>query len=172
MRRYIGLLLAAALLAGCTTTEEANQAIKSRWIGQSSDSFFARYGPPMRQFPLNNGGTIYSWRGGETTQVVPAEYRSVSTTPTPVATNTSTTTVVNNSAPNTTVTETRTTSTSIGIAAQPTQVMVRPERVETLFCEAQLTVDAAGLITNIEASRDTTGAGLSLSRCAEVFGVS
>jgi hypothetical protein len=50
-------------------------------------------------------------------------------------------------------------------------VMVKPARVEALFCEAQITADAGGMITNIEATRDTDGEGFSLSRCAEVFGV-
>ncbi len=173
MKRLILLGMLAAALAGCTTTEEANKAIKSRWIGQPSDSFFAQYGPPIRSFPLNNGGVVYTWRGGETTQVIPAEYRTIqpSQPATPLASSSNTVTTVTNPNPGTTVTETRTTNFNVGLQAQPQQVLVRPERIERLFCEAQITVDPSGIIGNIEASRDTTGAGFSLSRCAEVFGV-
>ncbi len=178
MRRLLGLGLVMVTMAGCATTQEANKAIQSRWIGQPSDAFFAAYGPPLRSFPLNNGGAVYSWRGGETTRVVPAQYQTVQPAdaqplaPNPLAQNTRTTTTVINPNPNTTVTKTTTTSMSIGMpSGQPQQVMVRPERVENLLCEAQITVDAGGTITNIQTSRDTTGAGFSLSRCAEVFGV-
>lgn len=174
MRRFIGFGLVMLAMAGCATTEEANKAMQSRWVGQPSDAFFAAYGPPIRSFPLNNGGAVYSWRGGETTRVIPAQYQTVqpAAPAAPLASNTQTTTTVSNPNPNTTVTRTTTSSMSIGLpTVQPQQVMVRPERVESLLCEAQITVDAGGVITNIQASRDTTGAGLSLSRCAEVFGV-
>ncbi|WP_187971495.1 hypothetical protein [Aquibium microcysteis] len=170
MKRLILLGILGTALAGCTTTEEANKAIKSRWIGQPSDSFFAQYGPPVRSFPLNNGGIVYTWRGGETTQVIPAEYRTIQPA-TPLASSSSTVTTVTRPDPGTTVTETRTTNLNLGLQAQPQHVLVRPERIEQLFCEAQITVDRSGVIGNIEASRDTTGAGFSLSRCAEVFRV-
>lgn len=173
MKRLFGLGFLLLTVVGCTTTEEANKAIKSQWIGQPSDAFFSRYGPPIRSFALNDGGAVYTWRGGETTRVVPAEYRTVTppASPDPLAASTRTTTTVTNPDPGTTVTETRTTSMSIGVSPQPQQVLVRPERVESLFCEAQISVNPAGTIANIEASRDTDGEGLSLSRCAEVFGV-
>lgn len=175
--RGVGLAIAllAPGLAACTTTEEANKAIKSRFIGQSSDVFFSQYGAPLSEFQLNNGGTVYRWRGGETSRTLPAEYRTLAPASDPMAgkTTSKTTTTVSQPNSSTTVTETRTTSSSVsfGGAAGPQQVLVRPARVEHLFCEAQVTVDADGIITNVEATRDTDGEGFSLSRCAEVFGV-
>ena len=176
MKRLTGAgLLAMFVLAGCTTTEEANNAMKSRFIGQSSDVFFSQYGAPLSSFALNNGGTVYRWRGGETTRTIPAEYKTVSNTPAnPVlGQTTKTTTTVTQPNAGTTVTETRTTSSGISIGAAPAvqQVLVTPARTERLFCEAQITTDTAGIIVNVEATGDTTGAGFSLSRCAEVFGV-
>ena len=74
MKNFMGIgLVVLGLLAGCTTTEEANQAIQGRWIGQPSDAFFSQYGPPSSAFPLNSGGTVYTWRGGETSRTVSAQ---------------------------------------------------------------------------------------------------
>ena len=42
------------------------------------------------------------------------------------------------------------------------------ERTVQLFCEAQITADAKGIIVNIEAIRDTDGEGFSRSRCADL----
>lgn len=173
--RGIGLTIAllAPALAACTTTEEANKAIKSRFIGQPSDVFFSQYGAPISEFSLNSGGKIYRWRGGDTTRTLPAEYTTIGAPNDPMAghTTTKTTTTVLQPNSSTTVTETRTTSSGMTFGAMPQQVMVKPPRVEHLFCEAQITVDGGGIITNVEATRDTDGEGLSLSRCAEVFGV-
>lgn len=72
--RLAALALAAATLAGCTTTEEANNIIQSRWIGQPAELFFSRYGPPVSEFRTGSGNTIYTWRGGEKTQYIPAQY--------------------------------------------------------------------------------------------------
>ena len=60
--------LAAAVLAGCTTTEEANTVIQSRWIGQPAELFFTQYGPPISEFPMGSGNILYTWRGGDKTQ--------------------------------------------------------------------------------------------------------
>ncbi len=69
--------LVAAALAGCVTTEQAGQAIAARWIGEPSDAFFVQYGPPRGSYALANGDVIHSWRGGETTKHVPAQYAPV-----------------------------------------------------------------------------------------------
>ncbi|MCQ8781507.1 hypothetical protein [Mangrovibrevibacter kandeliae] len=55
--------------------------------------------------------------------------------------------------------------------ARPGQVLMSPSRVERLGCEAQITVSPQGIINAIRMTRDSDGEGLSLSRCAEVFGV-
>lgn len=128
-------VFAAILLSACTTTEDANNAMKSRFIGQSSDVFFSQYGMPLSSFPLNDGGTLYRWRGGQTTQTIPAEYRTIE------------------------------------LNGKQQQQLVTPARTEALYCEAQISTNARGIITNVQTTNDTTGAGFSLSRCAEVFGV-
>ena len=166
----IGLGLCLAVLAACTTTADTNQVLKSRWIGQPSDLFFSRYGPPLRSFALNDGGTVYTWRGGETTRTVAPARRSTLGQPSaPFASRVRTTTTVTHPNANTTVTKTRSSSFSVGLQPAVGQMLVQPPRVERLFCEAQITGDAGGTIRNVEASRDTAGAGFSLSRCAEVF---
>lgn len=166
------LALVAPALAACTTTEEANQALKSRFVGQPSDAFFTQYGAPLSEFSLNNSGKVYRWRGGETTRTLPAEYTTIGASdPMAGKTTTKTTTTVSQPNSSTTVTETRTTSSGVTFGGGPQQVMVKPPRVEALFCEAQISTDANGIITSVEATRDTDGQGFSLSRCAEVFGV-
>ncbi len=67
------LLLPLAVLAGCTTTEDANRALQSRWIGQPVERFFAAYGPPIDEYPLSSG-KIYTWRGGDKTRYIPPVY--------------------------------------------------------------------------------------------------
>lgn len=65
-----------------------------------------------------------------------------------------------------------TNSTSVGFSrATPSQVLIAPARTEQLFCEATVTTDSKGLIARVQATQDTRSAGLSGSRCAEVFGV-
>jgi hypothetical protein len=113
-KRLIAIALLSAV-AGCTTTEQANQALKSRFIGQSSDSFFSQYGAPLSSFPLNNGGTVYRWRGGETVQSYPAEYKTVEPQASPLASQTQTTTKTTVDQPNAKTTVTRTTTTSFGV---------------------------------------------------------
>lgn len=168
--KIVAAVFGLAVLVGCTTTEDANKAIQSQWIGRPSDQFFSQYGMPLSSFTLDNGGTIYRWRGGVTTQNIPAQYRTVDDGADKDEGYEETTTTVTEPDYGTTVTETTTTRVSLG-RNRPRQVLVSPARTETLFCEAQITVDQAGIVQNIQATNDTTGEGLSLSRCAEVFGV-
>ena len=164
------MVLSAALiaLAGCVTSEQAQQAISARFVGQNSDAFFRTNGAPYSSYPLSDGGTLYRWRGGETSINVPAQYQTVNPPPGAGTTNTKTTTQVSHPNANTTVTETQTTSFSVGTSSQ---VMVSPARTIPVFCDAQIAVDAAGTITGVQILQDTVGAGLSFSRCAEIFGV-
>lgn len=164
-------VLSTVLVAGCATTEDANKQVRSQYIGRSADSFFARYGAPNSSYKMNNGGTVYNWRGGETVVTIPAQYKTVET---PVydpwgSSTTRTSTTVTRPDDNTTVTETRTTRSDMRVMQQ--QVMTSPAREKTLLCEARITTDEKGIITDIAASRDTDGEGFSFSRCAEVFGV-
>jgi hypothetical protein len=159
-------------MAGCVTTEKAQNAMQDRFIGQPVEAFFSRYGMPQSTFPMSNS-TIYRWRGGETSIYVPAEYKKIDLGSAGNAVSkSSSTTNVSRPSPNTTVTETTTTNFSLDVGAllNP-QALVTPAHTVKIFCEAQITVDSKGTITSIQATMDTQGAGLSLSRCAEVFDV-
>jgi len=168
--RFSGLAMMCALamgVAGCATTEEANKAIQSKWIGQPADSFFTYYGPPASSFPLNDGGTIYTWVGGETTRHVPAQYQTTQPNDANKFTRSSTETKKNSDGSTTTTTR----STSFGISQPVAPRMISPARTEQLFCELQITTGPDKLIRMLRATNDTDGEGLSFSRCAEVMGV-
>jgi hypothetical protein len=68
------ITLAALLLAGCATTEQALNTLNSRYVGQSADDFFSRYGPPVRTHRVSAGGYTSMWEspgsrvGGTTIQ--------------------------------------------------------------------------------------------------------
>lgn len=171
MRGFSGAMavVACALALGaCKTTEEAARNVRGKWIGQRADAFFIENGPPVSSFELDGGGTIYTWRGGETSYVRPAR---VTTQPAfgsnNFSTRSRTTSATFETGPGSTVTRSRTTTTSFGYS--PQAVLVQPaERVE-LVCEAQIATDTNGIITSVRINRDTEGAFLSLSRCADLF---
>lgn len=168
MKNRILLVAAfAALLSGCTTTEEVNTAIQSRWTGQPADAFFTRYGPPVSSFALNNGGTVYTWRGGEKTNYIPAQYAQPSDDDAVAKSVTRTTTRRDANDDETTIT---TTKTAIGITDNRPR-LISEASVQELFCEVQISTTPDDRIISIRASNDTTGEGLSLSRCAEVLEV-
>lgn len=155
--RVWAALAAVLALGGCTTTEEANVAMRADWIGRSSDDFFSAYGPPNQRYDRQDGGTIYSWRGGETERFVPAQFTTVGEGRKRKST------VVVTDADGNSVTETRTRS------EEPERIMTAPPRSESLYCEAQITADEDGIIRSIGATGDTDGEGLSFSRCGELF---
>mgnify|MGYP005849596035 CR=1 FL=1 len=168
-RTIAALALGALALAGCQTTEDAAVGLQSRWIGQPVDRFFVENGPPLSSFQLGDGSTIYTWRGGEMSYVQPAQVISTPVGPSqPLTSTTSTRTTTSRPAPGTTVTRTTTTSSSFGLTPTVTTV-VQPARTVTLLCEAQITANPDGTITNVRISRDTEGDGFSLSRCADLF---
>lgn len=172
MQKGWGPVLAAVLaLAGCKTTEEAAQAVRARWIGQPVDRFFIENGLPASSYVLDSGGTIYTWRGGETSYVRPAQYQ---TQPafgaSPMRTTEKTTTFSSSPSPGVTLTRSTTTSSSFGYTPPSVTTMVRPAERVNLFCEAQITADEQGTIMAVRINRDTQGAAFSLSRCAEIFG--
>ncbi|MGO4571515.1 hypothetical protein [Microvirga sp. 2TAF3] len=172
MFKTIGAVLAVALaVAGCKTTEEAASAVRAKWIGQPIDNFFVENGPPISSYTLDSGGMIYTWRGGETSFVRPAQYQTNSNFGSrPLSSTSKTTTVTANPSPGVTVTRSSTTNSSFGFSAAPTTTMVRPAQHVSLFCEAQITADDQGTIIAVRINRDTEGAAFSLSRCAEIFG--
>lgn len=71
----VSILAGLALsLASCTTTTgPAKNAIEAKWNGQQAGAFFAKFGPPVADSAAG-GATLYTWRGGNRTRVVPAEY--------------------------------------------------------------------------------------------------
>lgn len=137
-------LLVAAIavaLAGCQTTQKAAETLRSDWVGQSADSFFVTNGPPVTSFPRDNGGQIYTWRGGEATSVRPGSFQ----------------------------TRTVPTQTLDGRRTMTTTTSYQPPRQFNYVCEAQIAADPQGIIESIRISRDSDGMGLSFSRCAELF---
>lgn len=164
------VLPAALALAACVTTQQAEKAMDSKYVGQPSDKFFAENGPPRTSFKLDNGGTVYTWRGGETTITVPAETKTVEATPGASTTTEKSTTRESHPDDNTTVTETTSTSFSVGTPGTSTTTVTKPEQKIPVYCEAQITANAKGVITSIKATGDTRSVGLVGSRCAEIFG--
>ena len=65
MHRHFSLLLLAPIalftVVGCTTTEQANAAMESKFVGQTTDSFFVDHGPPAASHNLDDGRVIYLW---------------------------------------------------------------------------------------------------------------
>jgi len=59
MRKHVILL--AILLAGCTTTKEAQQTINTKWQGKSLDEFTARYGA-VKPMQLADGQIANRWQ--------------------------------------------------------------------------------------------------------------
>jgi hypothetical protein len=51
----------AAILISCTTTEQANEALSSKYIGKPVDQFFIENGPPSSQYNTQDGRTIFVW---------------------------------------------------------------------------------------------------------------
>ncbi|MFG1416407.1 hypothetical protein V5F38_02720 [Xanthobacter sp. V0B-10] len=65
----MALLFGVLALAGCQTTEEANNAARETWIGMPADRFFMRNGPPASQYRADGGETVYIWTSGMETEV-------------------------------------------------------------------------------------------------------
>ncbi len=152
--RPLAALAACLVIAGCTTTEDAQRSLDRRWPGQPVDNFFSAYGPPVSSYKLSGGRVIYTWRGGRLEKYIPPDYQIVRRDPfyDPMF------------------------GPRFGPRFgpwfdDPQMVMVSPGRDVRLQCVAQITVDKARIIQSISLSADTEGDGFSQSRCAEVFGV-
>jgi hypothetical protein len=59
--RYAVLACLAINLAACTTTEQANEALSSKYIGKPVDQFFIENGPPASQYNTQDGRIIFVW---------------------------------------------------------------------------------------------------------------
>lgn len=73
-------VLATLGLAACQTTQDAAIGLEARYLGQPVDRFFIENGPPIARFQLQDGSTLYTWRGGETSYTRPGQ---VTTQPAP-----------------------------------------------------------------------------------------
>ncbi|MDI6834559.1 hypothetical protein [Ciceribacter thiooxidans] len=74
--RVITMAGLALALAACTTTGIARNGVEARWNGKQAGAFFAKFGPPVSDTAAG-GNTLYSWRGGYKTRVVPAVYEDL-----------------------------------------------------------------------------------------------
>jgi hypothetical protein len=62
--RYL-LFFGFLALTACTTSEQALGIIGPRYIDRNADMFFIENGPPISQYKLGDGSTIYRWGTGE-----------------------------------------------------------------------------------------------------------
>ena len=171
MRVRLGALLVVLLaVSRCASTADAEKAEGSKYIGQDSDAFFSRYGPPRSYFELNNGGKVYTWVGGEGSIHIPEETQVIPIAPGAQKTTAKTTTTQKTTG-NTTVTKSTTTGVSVGTPAIGIPVVTKAAQDIPLYCELQITTDADGDITDIRATGDTQSGYSFGSRCAQVFGV-
>ena len=167
-RAVLAVSLAALALAGCQTTQQAQQELGSRWIGRHVDEFFTQNGAPVSSFQLQNGGTIFQWTGGnETRQEVVRTPASASAGPGWSRTSGTSSTVISGNTARTTSTSTTVGFNPAGLVSALTGPTVRTIEYG---CDAEIATDAQGIIQNVRLARDTTGMGLNMSRCAEVFG--
>jgi len=170
-RTFLMTTLAIAV-AGCTTAQEATQKASATWVGQSSDTFFARYGAPYSQFETQDGGKLYKWRGGQTSIRRKINNNAAKPNQNSLYSTSSqrSSTTVSQTSPNTSVTKTRSSGSSVdidvgallGAPSQPTH------RTIAVFCEMQINTSADGTIRSLSTIRDTGGTA-SLSRCDEVL---
>jgi len=61
MQSRVILVAAFLALAGCTTTQDANKVLASRYIGASADEFFVQNGPPAAEHVMDDGRKMYLW---------------------------------------------------------------------------------------------------------------
>ena len=66
------LLCALSLLTGCTTTQQAVDAIADRWYGQPVSAFVRTYGIPSSTFVMDDGFTVYEWGDSDRVQLPPS----------------------------------------------------------------------------------------------------
>ena len=54
-------VLLIVLLTGCATTASMNRDLGAKWMGKPVDSFFVKNGPPVNQYPTQDGRRVYTW---------------------------------------------------------------------------------------------------------------
>lgn len=60
MKTFVVLLIALGVV-GCTTTEQANEAMSARYVGAPVDSFFLQHGPPVATHDMYDGRRMFLW---------------------------------------------------------------------------------------------------------------
>lgn len=175
--KFALLAILGLVLAGCNgqTTKEVTAQAKMNWIGQPVDNFFATYGPPRSYFPLDSGGTLYTWRGGEQKVRLPQNnFNKPNQASTINHGFSNSKTKVTHSGPGYQKSTTTSSSGSVSInmdnlmsIAATGKPIEPPTRLA--YCEMQIAADEAGVITNINATTDTSGVGFSFSRCSEIL---
>lgn len=169
LKFLFGIALSAAA-AGCTTAEQATQKAAVKWVGRSSDQFFAFYGAPYSIFNRDDGGKLYKWRGGEKTIRRPLNKPSLQQPNNGFGqTSSRSTTTVTQPDANTTITRTRSRSSSFNVNVDEIFNAPKPAYQEILvYCELSISTDAGGVITSMQPLSDSGGT-FSLSRCDEVL---
>ena len=66
--------LAALTLAACGTAQQAEQSMKTSWVGQRADDFFVKHGAALRDQKLSDGRHVYVW---QTTSLGPISHARV-----------------------------------------------------------------------------------------------
>jgi hypothetical protein len=156
--RALLTLFFALFLAACQTTGETALTLNQSWTGKPADRFFRQYGAPVSTFRLADGGRIHSWRGGFTTVTI-------------------TETIVEDDPfdlIDRRIRDEDPFDPRLGFPRPRSRFgRFRNERIVSrevpLVCEADIVTDRRNRIVNIVIRTDTGGAGLSLSRCAEIF---
>ena len=59
-------------LCACSSPQEGLANVQSKFIGQKADQFFIARGPPASEYRLSDGGSIYTWIGGEKGYSIPS----------------------------------------------------------------------------------------------------
>lgn len=74
MRAPLLPILVLSLLA-CANTEARLSAYNEQWVGESIDDFVRANGPPVSQFEMSEGGTLYTFVAGEASIQMPSQTR-------------------------------------------------------------------------------------------------
>jgi hypothetical protein len=72
MRKLVLILLATIAISACSTTEDAHQALQSKWVGRTADDFVSAYGLPQGQYQMQNGDHLLAW-GTQTSVHMPSQ---------------------------------------------------------------------------------------------------
>lgn len=118
-------LIALALVLAACATREGYEARLNQLIGQPADQLIQLWGPPERDYPLQNGNKVLSWRRSRTETTGGAvTYQDVVTT--------------------------ESGTTSAGTTYEGRKVsqvpVVTPVQSREVECRTNLTVDPAGII--------------------------